>query len=180
MAAAEDETQAEAFSSADFRRALGAFATGVTVITTHGPGEQYGMTANAFSSLSLDPPLVLWSLACTSVNHRAFCGTRHFAVHVLDSRQTALARHFATKDIDRFGELATEAGLHGLPLLPDYHARFQCENAGCYEGGDHTIIVGRVLRFEEHPGDPLLFYRGSFASVLPATAEPLVRRPGPE
>ena len=163
--------------SLDLRNAFGHFATGVTIITMLDPaGRRIGMTANSFSSLSLDPPLVLWNLARTSVNHQLFCAASHFAVHVLDSRQTGLARHFATKDIDRFAELATEAGLHGLPLLPEYHARFQCKNAACYEGGDHTIIVGQVLRFDERPGDPLLFYRGKFASVLPVPSGPLVPR----
>jgi flavin reductase (DIM6/NTAB) family NADH-FMN oxidoreductase RutF len=167
--------------STTLRAAFGHFATGVTIITMlDSAGRRVGMTANSFSSLSLDPPLVLWSLARTSVNHPAFCATSHFAVHVLDSHQTDLARHFATKDIDRFGELATEVGLHGLPLLSEYHARFQCESAGCHGGGDHTIIVGRVLRFDERPGDPLLFYRGKFASVLPASQGPLVRRSHPE
>ena len=167
--------------SATLRNAFGHFATGVTIITMlDSAGRRVGMTANSFSSLSLDPPLVLWSLARKSVNHDAFCGTRHFAVHVLDSHQTELARHFATKDIDRFARLATDVGLHGLPLLTDYHARFQCENAGCHSGGDHTIIVGRVLCFDEQPGDPLLFYRGRFASVLPVASGPLVPQLRPE
>ena len=163
--------------SLTLRNAFGHFATGVTIITMIDPaGRRVGMTANSFSSLSLDPPLVLWSLARTSANYELFCTTRHFAVHVLDSRQTALASHFATKDIDRFGELTTAAGLHGLPLLPEYHARFQCENAGCHDGGDHTIIVGRVLCFDERPGDPLLFYRGRFAAASPVPSDPLVAR----
>jgi 3-hydroxy-9,10-secoandrosta-1,3,5(10)-triene-9,17-dione monooxygenase reductase component len=163
--------------STTLRNAFGHFATGVTIITMlDSAGRRVGMTANSFSSLSLDPPLVLWSLARTSGNHQAFCATTHFAVHVLDSRQTDLARHFATKDIDRFGALATEVGLHGLPLLSEYHARFQCENAGCHDGGDHTIIVGRVLCVDERPGDPLLFYRGKFASVHPVSPGPLVPR----
>jgi len=165
----------------NLRNAFGHFATGVTIITMiDRDGRRIGMTANSFSSLSLDPPMVLWSLARTSVNHDSFYGARHFAVHVLDSRQTALARHFATKDIDRFAEHPTVDGEYGLPLLPEYHARFQCEATGCYDGGDHTIIVGRVLCFDERPGDPLLFYRGRFATVRPAPAGQLVPPSKPE
>lgn len=161
--------------SLTLRNAFGHFATGVTIVTMLDPeGRRVGMTANSFSSLSLDPPLVLWSLARTSVNHGLFCGAQYFAVHVLDSHQSALARHFATKDIDRFEAMATDAGLNGVPLLPDFHARFQCERAACHDGGDHTIIVGRVLRFDERPGDPLLFYRGRFAAVQTGAPDPLV------
>lgn len=154
--------------SVELRRAFSHYATGVTVVTTiDARGARVGMTANSFSSLSLDPPLVLWSLARTSTNHAAFCAARHFAIHVLDAAQTALARQFATRDVDRFAGVAVEAGVEGLPILTDFHARFECETWAQYDGGDHTVFVGRVLRTEERPGDPLLFYRGKFAHVAP-------------
>lgn len=155
--------------SVELRRAFSHYATGVTVVTMLDErGTRVGMTANSFSSLSLDPPLVLWSLAKASTNHAAFCGARHFAIHVLDARQTELARRFAMRDVDRFAGVVVETGLEGLPVLTEFHARFECETYAQYEGGDHTIFVGRVLRTEERPGDPLLFYRGRFANVAAA------------
>lgn len=159
--------------SVELRRAFSHFATGVTVVTTiDAAGRRVGMTANSFSSLSLEPPLILWSLAKTSTNYEAFRGARHFAVHVLDSAQTALAKQFALKDIDRFAGVTCATGHGEVPLLCDYHACFECETHAQYEGGDHTIFVGRVLRADERPGDPLLFYRGKFANVSAAADPP--------
>lgn len=159
--------------SVELRRAFSHYATGVTVVTTiDAAGRRVGMTANSFSSLSLDPPLILWSLAKSSANYEAFRDASHFAVHVLDSAQTALAKQFATKDIDRFADVTCATGHGGLPLLCDYHACFECGTHAQYDGGDHTIFVGRVLRADERPGDPLLFYRGRFANVLPAPEQP--------
>jgi flavin reductase (DIM6/NTAB) family NADH-FMN oxidoreductase RutF len=157
--------------SAELRRAFSHYATGVTVVTAlDAAGRRVGMTANSFSSLSLDPPLILWSLAKTSTNYEVFRAAKHFAVHVLDSAQTALAKQFATKDVDRFEGVTCATGHAGVPLLCDYHACFECETYAQYDGGDHTIFVGRVLRTEERPGDPLLFYRGKFAYVGPTPA----------
>lgn len=145
------------------RSAFGHYATGVTIVTTRGPGgEPVGMTANSFSSLSLDPPLVLWSIARTSSNYEAFRAANCFAVHVLHAGQGELARVFATRNIDRFACVATTPGASGAPLLPDFHARFECATHAQHEGGDHLIIVGRVLETEERAGAPLLFYRGRF------------------
>ena len=149
--------------SLDLRRAFGHYATGVTVITTTTPtGARFGMTANSFASLSLEPPLVLWSIAKTSTNFESFRDTRNFAVHVLHAGQAALARQFATKDIDRFDGIACAEGRSGAPLLCDYHACFDCETHEVLEGGDHLIIVGRVLDCHERAGEPLIFYRGRF------------------
>lgn len=154
--------------STQLRSAFGHFATGVTIVTAlDAAGQRVGMTANSFSSLSLDPPLVLWSLARTSTNYAAFCGAKSFAVHVLDATQSALAKHFATKDIDRFAGVSLVTGHGGVPVLADFHACFQCDTHSQLDGGDHTIFVGRVITMEERPGEPLLFYRGRFAHVLP-------------
>lgn len=152
--------------SQQLRSAFGHYATGVTIITTQGvAGEPVGLTANSFSSLSLDPPLILWSIACTSSSYEAFRAARCFAVHVLHAGQGELARVFSTRNIDRFAGVATSAGASGAPLLPDFHARFDCETHAQHPGGDHLIIVGRVLSAEERVGEPLLFYRGRFAST---------------
>lgn len=155
--------------SVELRRAFGHFATGVTVVTTlDARGRRVGMTANSFASLSLEPPLVLWSLANSSTNHAAFLAARYFAIHVLAAGQDALARQFASRAGDRFAGVAVESGCRGVPLLADFHARFECEMHAQHEGGDHTIFVGRVLRVAERPGEPLLFHRGRYAGVAPA------------
>lgn len=147
----------------ELRRAFGHYPTGVTVITTTTPdGQRVGMTANSFSSLSLDPPLVLWSIARSSTNFEVFRNARHFAVHVLHSGQEQIARQFATKDCDRFAGVNCAPGRSGAPVLPDFHACFDCETHEVLDGGDHVIIVGRVVECHERPGDPLIFYRGRF------------------
>jgi flavin reductase (DIM6/NTAB) family NADH-FMN oxidoreductase RutF len=152
--------------SSKLRNAFGHYATGVTIITTRdAAGEPVGMTVNSFSSLSLDPPLLLWSLARSSVNFAAFHDATHFAVHVLGTEQSPLAKQFATKDINRFLGVTTTACASGVPRLNEYHACFECEMHARYDGGDHSIIIGRVLDVDEHPGDPLLFYRGRFAKI---------------
>jgi flavin reductase (DIM6/NTAB) family NADH-FMN oxidoreductase RutF len=156
------------FDSQEFRRALGRFATGITIITARGlDGAPLGLTCNSFGSLSLDPPLVQWSIAKTSRNYAALCAASYFAVHVLDSSQGELCRRFSTKNRDRFAALKVEEGLAGLPLLRQHHARFECETHARHEAGDHMIIIGRVLRLCEQDGDPLLFYRGSLSRIAP-------------
>jgi flavin reductase (DIM6/NTAB) family NADH-FMN oxidoreductase RutF len=158
----------DCFAAAALRRAFSHFATGVTIVTmVDESGERVGMTANSFSSLSLDPPLVLWSLAKSSTNYAAFCSARHFAIHILDATQSKLARRFSTKATDRFCDIETTLGHGDVPLLDLFHACFECETHARHEGGDHTIIIGRVLRTQERPGDPLLFYRGKFSVATP-------------
>jgi 3-hydroxy-9,10-secoandrosta-1,3,5(10)-triene-9,17-dione monooxygenase reductase component len=152
--------------SAKLRQTFGHFATGVTIVTTLGTdGRPLGMTVNSFSSLSLEPPLVLWSLARASLNFDVFHNARHFAVHVLGTDRLPLARQFATREIDRFLGVTTTACASGIPRLSEYHACFECETHARYDGGDHSIIVGRILEIDERPGDPLLFYRGRFARI---------------
>ncbi|HVL01960.1 MAG TPA: flavin reductase family protein, partial [Dongiaceae bacterium] len=127
-----------------FRTALGQFATGVTVITTvDASGSRVGMTANSFSSVSLEPMLVLWSIARTSKSFDAFMQARHFAIHVLSAGQKALSAQFASQCDDRFQGLETGTGVGGVPLLDGCSAQFQCETDIRHEGGDHVIIVGR-------------------------------------
>jgi len=157
------------FDSQQLRRSLGHFATGVTIITARSAsGDAIGMTCNSFSSVSLDPPLVLWSIAKTSRNYTPMCDAEHFAIHVLAAGQRDLCRQFSTKDQDRFANVEIEIGLHDLPLIKDHHVRFECETYARHDAGDHTIIVDRVLRIGEQEAEPLIFYRGAFSRIAPA------------
>lgn len=152
------------FSERELRDALGRFATGVTVVTTMTPEGPLGITANSFASVSLDPPLVLWSPARKSRRFPAFESASHFAIHVLSARQQALAERFAGPS-DAFAGLAYDAGLGGAPLLAGGVARFECRHAAGHDGGDHLIVVGEVLRIETADLPPLIFYRGAYESL---------------
>lgn len=157
------------FDSQQLRRTLGHFVTGVTIITARGAdGMPIGMTCNSFASVSLEPPLVQWSIAKSSRSYAAIATIEHFAVHVLDADQHALCQQFASKDGDRFANVPLETGLHGLPLLARHHARFECSSYARHDAGDHTILIGRVLRLCEQEGAPLVFYRGKLSGIAPA------------
>lgn len=148
----------------EFRRALGCFATGVAVVTTlDASGERAGMTVSSFNSVSMDPPLVLWSIADDAMSYDTFMNAKYFAVNLLTSGQQELSARFASKGADKFEGLDCSEGLHGSPILPEYAACFECRTEHRYEGGDHKIIVGRVLRLEDTDADPLIFYHGHFA-----------------
>jgi flavin reductase (DIM6/NTAB) family NADH-FMN oxidoreductase RutF len=156
----------------DLRNALGRFATGVTVITTRtGDGKREGLTANSFAAVSLDPPLVSWSLKRAAPSFASFLAARHFAVNVLSAGQRELCRHFATPSMDKFTGLAFEEGLHGAPLLPGCLASFECRTENTFEGGDHLIFIGRVDRAAHRDGEPLIFSAGRFCvpSILDET-----------
>lgn len=150
-----------------FRNALGHFATGVCVVTTRGAdGEAVGVTVNSFASVSLDPPLVLWSLDRASDRFPLFMAAEHFCVNVLDGR----AQHISHR-LSRKGERSLEMelckfGTTALPILEDALAHFECKVEARHDGGDHVIFVGRVLSFDhKRDGDPLLFYRGRYRSL---------------
>ena len=148
------------------REALGNFVTGVTVITTRSEEELYGLTANSFSSVSLDPPLVLFSLSRTAECFAAFQSSKHFAVNVLRSDQEALSNRFATKDIDKWSGVGWAPGQGGCPLLDGAVATFECRITARHEGGDHVIYVGEVLTFSQGEGGaPLAFFRGGYTTV---------------
>ena len=150
----------------EFRTALGQFATGVTVITAlDADGNKIGMTANSFSSVSLDPMLVLWSVAKSANGFNAFNHAQHYAIHVLNAEQQAVSNRFASKVEDRFEGYDCALGHGGVPLLTDYCARFQCEAESRYEGGDHIILVGRVLDFDHKAAAPLIFHAGGYADL---------------
>ena len=152
--------------SKEFRNALGQFATGVTVITTlDKDGNKAGMTVNSFSSVSLEPMSVLWSLAKTAKTFDAFNVTERFAIHVLNADQQAISNQFASRGGDRFENIALTKGHGGIPILQDYSAVFQCEIEARHEGGDHIIMVGRVIDFDNKCQPPLIFHAGHYADL---------------
>ena len=146
-----------------FRKALGAFATGVTIVTTRDrSGEPIGVTASSFNSVSLHPPLVLWSLAKSSLSRQAFSDSGHFAVHVLAEGQEHMADRFARSGEDKFAGLDWDHCERGSPLFNDFAARFECKLVHEYDGGDHVILVGEVSRFDTKDHPPLLYHGGSY------------------
>lgn len=152
------------FDPGEFRKALGSFATGVTIITTRaGDGSPLGLTVNSFNSVSLNPPLVLWSLAETSLSLPAFRDASHFAVHVLATDQEDLSGRFARRGQDKFAGLEVDTGAGGVPLLRGCSARFECRTQFQYQGGDHTIFVGEVVAFARSETAPLVFHGGKYA-----------------
>jgi 3-hydroxy-9,10-secoandrosta-1,3,5(10)-triene-9,17-dione monooxygenase reductase component len=145
------------------RSALGRFATGVTIITCVGAdGQRVGLTANSFNSLSLDPPLVLWSLRVGSPVFEAFESATHFAVNVLAASQVELSRRFAAPVDDRFAEGHWSAGLGIAPVLAGCTAVFECRTHARLDGGDHRLYIGEVLRLVEQDVAPLLFHGGHY------------------
>ena len=150
----------------EFRRALSHFATGVAIVTTiDDQGEKVGITVSSFNSVSLDPPLILWSVGFESMSYEVFLGADHFAVHILTRDQGELCDRFAQSGNHKFGGLDCRTGLHGTPILPEYSACFECSTEHIYPGGDHKIIVGRVHRFEERDAQPLVFYCSRFMTT---------------
>ena len=151
-----------AFTERDFRNALGQFATGVAVVTTTDAlGQPVGMTVSSFNSVSLDPALVLWSLARSSGSFPVFAQAQHYAIHVLANHHKDLALQFAQRGVDRFSGVTWQANAHGVPLLDDTLATFECRARSQYPEGDHLIMVGEVqaCRYATHAG-PLLFHGG--------------------
>ncbi len=157
------------FSTPEFRAALGMFATGVTIVTARtASGDLVGLTANSFNSVSLSPPLVLWSLARAAGSLAAFSTGSHYAINILGADQQALAQRFASKNIDRWADVAFEDGAGGAPLLAGCAASFECFNRSRYEEGDHVIFVGEVERCSHREGaSPLLFHGGKFFTEHP-------------
>lgn len=150
---------------ASFRNALGRFATGVTIVTTLDPtGRPVGLTANSFNSVSLDPPLVLWSLARRSLNLRIFLDAGHFAVNVLAADQRRLSDRFARPADDRFAGVDWEAGTAGVPVLAGATASFECATDSLVDGGDHVIFLGRVARCRHADKEPLIYHAGRYST----------------
>lgn len=151
----------------DFRNALGSYGTGVAVITAAAAdGRPYGITCNSFASVSLNPPLVLWSLGIYSSSLTVFQSASHFAVHVLGTGQQAIANKFAKSSEDKFAGVDWTPGLGNAPVLAENVACFQCRSVNRYYGGDHVIFLGAVEAYDYNASDPLLFARGTYGRFL--------------
>lgn len=152
------------FDTREFRRALGTFPTGVAVVTAReASGAFVGLTINSFSSLSLEPPLVLWALQLASPSLAAFDRARHFAVNILAEGQVELSRRFASQVPNKFLDLEVRAGMEGVPLIAGCAAHLECRAAARHNGGDHVLFIGHVERFGYDPRKrPLVFYAGRY------------------
>jgi len=144
-----------------FRNALGRFSTGITVITINTPDGPMGFTANSFSSVSLDPPMVLWSLARSSNRFAPFATAKDYSIHVLSAAQVDLCKRF-TRAGAGFDDIDVTYNDAGVPLIENCLARFECRQYATYDGGDHVIIVGRVEEAHMREGEPLLFSSGEY------------------
>ncbi|MBY8976610.1 flavin reductase family protein [Rhodobacteraceae bacterium NNCM2] len=145
------------------RDALGRFATGVTIVTAISEeGEPVGFTANSFTSVSLDPPLLLVCLAHKALSYRTFKVAESFAVNVLSADHEDIAMRFATPGVDKFSEIDWEAGRMGAPILPGCIAHFDCAMHQRVTAGDHDILMGRVIGFDHYEGSALVYHSGSF------------------
>lgn len=158
--------QSREFDTGHFRNALSQFATGVTIITTRlADGSFLGLTASSFNSVSLDPPLVLWSLANSAKSLPVFTGNSHYVINVLAADQAALAERFARRVENRFEGVDFELSHTGHPILKGVSAWFECHNRSRYPEGDHVIFVGEVERCDAHPKEALVFHGGQFVST---------------
>lgn len=155
-------------TSREFRSALGQFGTGVTIVTAvDAEGTPIGITVNSFASVSLNPALVLWSPAKASKRFHSFESASNYAIHVLDQSQTELASRFA-RNAYCFDQCTWRWSEDGVPLLEKAAARFECERVSSHDGGDHAIVVGRVIRAANFGGDPLMFVGGEFGRFISA------------
>ncbi len=159
-----------AFDERQFRTALSQFATGVTIITTRDEaGGFFGMTASSFNSVSLSPPLVLWSLANNARSMPLFSANSHYVINVLAADQAALGERFASRIEDRFEGVEFDLSATGLPVLRGSVAWFECHNRSRYPEGDHVIFVGEVERCAVDHKAPLVFHAGRFVQTIPVS-----------
>lgn len=151
-----------------FRQCLAKFATGVTVVTcVDAKGHPCGITANSFSSVSLDPPLILWNIAKVSNSLDAYLQAEHFAINVLADSQQDISSHFAKSDHTLFDKIQHEVSANGARLLANTIAQFECRTHAIHDCGDHYIIVGHVLDFRSADLAPLLFFSGQYGEIKP-------------
>jgi len=159
-----------AFTERQFRDALAQFATGVTVIAVrHGDGRYVGFTANSFNSVSLDPPLVVWSLHASASSITAFQSAEHYAINVLAHDQVALARRFSRPHVDRFSGVDYRLGAADAPLIDGCIAWFECRHRARHRAGDHVLFIGEVETCARRNGKGLVFHHGRYATTRPQT-----------
>ena len=162
----------EAADKKQLRRVLGQFATGVTVITTTGrDGAKIGMTANSFSSVSLEPALILWNIAKTATNVDEFRACEYFAINILNDQQEQISNHFAKSSADKFSAIDKVEEILGVPVLSDALATLVCKNHQWIEAGDHYIVLGQVEQCSVNSAKPLLFQNGQYHRLHPAHFE---------
>jgi len=148
------------------RRALGSFVTGVTIVTTrNSDGEPVGLTVNSFNTVSLSPPLVLWSLSLHAASFDAFVQASHFVVNVLAADQIPLSTSFAKTGGNKFVDIAWHEAFAGMPVLDGTSASFTCRNAHRFPGGDHLIFLGEIISFEQSTRPPLVYANGKYAEL---------------
>lgn len=166
MAAESNAPANPDFDPRDFRLALGLFATGVTIVTTRtSSGDPIGLTANSFSSVSLSPPLVLWSLSLRSPNLANFLQSTHFGINVLARDQIALAQRFSKPVQRKFDGIAHGYGGHGMPMIDGSAAQFECRTEARHYAGDHVIFIGHVLHYSHTGRDVVGYFRGRYVEV---------------
>ena len=155
-----------AIDKQEFRRVLGQFAAGVAIVTTVGEdGKPHGLTATAFTSVSLEPPLVLVCVDKAADSHPHFHASRVFAVNFLRVDHEHLSRRFAVSGGDKFKDLVVARGVTGAPLLPETLGYLECRTVEIFEGGDHTIFLGQVEAGDARDGEPLLHFRGTYRRI---------------
>jgi flavin reductase (DIM6/NTAB) family NADH-FMN oxidoreductase RutF len=163
------------FTAREFRDALGLFPTGIAIVTTvDAEGQPAGITVNSFTSVSLEPPLILVSVARTSRNFDLFNVVNHFAVNLLREEQRAISSAFASPTADRFGSVRHRPGHGNAPLIEAHLVAFECETYARYEGGDHVLLIGKVLNLSTDlnlPPKPLLYFRGQYRELSELHAE---------
>lgn len=177
------DVPAAAFTAREFRDALGLFPTGVAVVTTvDEKGQPQGITVNSFTSVSLDPPLVLVSIARTSRNFELFNKTTHFAINLLHEEQRAVSNAFASQAVaDRFSQVKHRPGHGNSPLIEAHLVGFECETWARYDGGDHVLLLGKVMKLSlapDRPAKPLLYFRGQYRELSDVAEAPSVRLEG--
>ncbi|ANQ86979.1 flavin reductase family protein [Azoarcus olearius] len=147
----------------NFRNALGMFATGIAVVTTRSPaGEPLGLTINSFNSVSLEPPLIVWSLANQLPSRAIFENCEYYAINILAEDQEPLSRLFSRRSDDKFADLELDEGVGGVPLLRGCCARFQCRNTVRHPGGDHVVFISEVVDFDRNELPPLIYHGGAY------------------
>jgi len=157
----------EAFTRA-FRDTLGMFATGIAVVATRAAnGDPIGLTVNSFNSVSLDPPLIVWSMARHLPSLPVFEACEYYSVNVLSAEQEHLSHVFASRADDKFAGIDIDEGLYGVPLLRDCCARFECRNITRHPGGDHLVFLSEVVRFDREERPPLIFHGGVYCGLAP-------------